>query len=134
MKKILEGMEKYRFVGITLISVFVFLMLIVPIISYADGNTVSNPNKFENPLKPGNDSLASFVQTILNSVVMPIGAIICAFFIIYAGFLFVTARGNEDKLKDAKSALLNAVIGTAILLGAAAISTIISKTIDAIVK
>jgi uncharacterized MnhB-related membrane protein len=50
--------------------------------------------------------------------------------IIYAGFLFVTASGNETKLETAKRALTYALIGTAILLG----SVVIAKGIEATIK
>ena len=50
--------------------------------------------------------------------------------IMYAGFLYVTARGNSSKIEKAHNALLWAVIGAAILLGAWVISQAISSTID----
>ncbi|MDP3661452.1 MAG: hypothetical protein Q8R17_01190 [bacterium] len=66
------------------------------------------------------------------AIVSSIGGIIAVFFIIYAGFLFVTAGGNEEKHKDAKKAILYAVIGTAILLGAQALATILETTINSL--
>jgi hypothetical protein len=50
----------------------------------------------------------------------------------YAGFLFVKARGNEKDLQTAKDALLYALIGGAILLGAYVIAQAIQGTIDAL--
>ena len=49
--------------------------------------------------------------------------------IIYCGFLFVSARGNTEKLTKAKEALLYTVIGAAILLGSWAIAIMISETV-----
>lgn len=45
--------------------------------------------------------------------------------IIYAGLLWMTAAGNEDSVKKAKSILLNSVIGLIILLSAYAISSFV---------
>jgi len=83
-----------------------------------------------NPLKSGTDSLQDFIMTVIRDVVIPIGGVVAVFFIVYSGFLFVTARGSEDKLKTAKRALLYSVIGTAILLGAWVIAEVIASTIN----
>lgn len=65
-------------------------------------------------------------------VVSSIGGILAVFFIIYAGFLFVTAGGSEEKRKSAKWALLYAIIGTAVLVGAQALALIIETTIKSL--
>jgi hypothetical protein len=88
--------------------------------------------KIENPLKGGIDTIPGFLGLVINNIVLPIGGIVAVLYIIYAGFLMVTARGNEAKLKDAKAALLYAAIGTAILLGAWVISQVIGNTICSI--
>ncbi len=53
------------------------------------------------------------------------------FMIIYAGFLFVMDRGSGKGIEQAKRALLYAVIGGVIILGAQAMLTIIQGTVDA---
>jgi predicted transporter len=85
--------------------------------------------KLKNPLGDTVTSLQGFLEAVLNNIVLPIGSIIIVLFIIYSGFLFVTARGNEDQIEKAKHTLLYVVIGAAILLGAVAISTAISGTV-----
>ena len=80
----------------------------------------------QNPLKA--QSLNCFVSDILKLVVN-LGSIVCAFFIIYAGYLFVSARGNETQLTKAKSAFFAAIIGTALLLGSWVIAKVIVGTI-----
>lgn len=53
--------------------------------------------------------------------------------VIYAGFLWMTAAGNEDKIKRAKDVLKAAVIGLVIILSAFAITSfIISQLVGAI--
>ncbi len=49
---------------------------------------------------------------------------------IYSGFLYVMAQGDETKIKTAHRALLYTAIGTAVLLGAAVISAVITATIN----
>ncbi len=51
---------------------------------------------------------------------------------IYAGFLWMTAGGNENQIEEAKKTLINTAIGLAIILSAYAIvSFVISKLVDA---
>ena len=70
----------------------------------------------------------SFAQLVTNiaKIVAEIGVPIAVCAIIWAGFLFVTARGSEEQLKKAKTTFFWAIIGTAILLGAWALTTAIS--------
>lgn len=96
--------------------------------STATSSTTSLNFKIDNPL-PGINTLPDFIRSLLD-IVMTIGIPIVAIFIIYAGFLFVSARGAPDKLTEAKQALLWAVIGAMILLGAYVIATAIQGTVD----
>lgn len=81
----------------------------------------------QNPL--GSQSLIGFFESILD-VIMIFAVPIIVFFIIYAGFLYVTAQGNESKVSTAHMALLYAVIGGVIILGARVILAVISGTIS----
>ncbi len=86
--------------------------------------------KIDNPFNCGaNCTLVTFVNKIIDDLVLPIGAVIAVLMVMYAGFLFVTAGGNSSKIDKAKEALLYAVIGAAVLLGAKLISTAIQGTI-----
>ncbi len=87
----------------------------------------SSPSGFlPNPLC--SQTFADLIANIAK-IVAEIGLPIAAMAIIYAGFLFVTAGGNEEKLKKAKTTFLWSIIGTALLLGAWAIAQAISSFI-----
>jgi len=81
----------------------------------------------ESPLG-GVSNLNNLIEKILE-VVVQIGTPIAVLFIIYAGFLFVTAQGNETKITKAKNAFTWAIIGTAVLLGAWVLAVAIEGTI-----
>ena len=51
---------------------------------------------------------------------------------IWSGFLYVKAQGNPTELEKAKSVFINTCIGTALLLGASLIGTIIDTTIKSL--
>ncbi len=93
-----------------------------------DGTAGNGSRGLTNPLKF--DSLTGFLMAIIN-VILILAVPIIVLFIIYAGFLFVTARGNETQLETAKSALLWSVVGGVIVLGAKIILTIVQGTVDA---
>lgn len=88
------------------------------------------PVTLENPLGPNTD-LRVLIGKILK-LVAELGAIVCIFFIIYAGFLFIKAQGNETELTKAKSVLLWSVVGTAVLLGASVIADLIIGTVESV--
>lgn len=90
-----------------------------PAAESGDGVTLKNPLKV--------NSLEELITAILAAVVK-LGAIILTLAIIWVGFLFVKAQGNAEEVTAARRALVWTVIGGLILLGAQAISTVISST------
>jgi hypothetical protein len=108
----------------------VIYSVLLPIISFADGHAVTcDPSKgvICNPI-PKITSIPGLIKTILEGAIK-IGLPVVALAIIYAGFLFVFARGNPEKLGTAKDTLLYTLIGAAILLGAWAIAKMIESTV-----
>ena len=107
---------------------FVLLFVILPVFSFAvDDVTITT--KIDNPLSA--DTLFCFLKDVLD-VFLTVGIIIAVLFMVYAGFLFVTARGAEAQLTTAKKAFLGAVIGTAIIMGVWVIAQAIVGTVNAI--
>ncbi len=82
----------------------------------------------QNPL--ATTTITEFLQEIL-AVIMIFAVPLIIFMIIYAGFMYVTAQGNESKVSKAHKALLYAVIGGLLILGANIILAVIQGTVDA---
>lgn len=121
--------------GTLLVMIFLPVVLLAQIPNTPNTgipNTPTNPVKFNikisNPFSGGND-LYAFIKTIINEILIPIGGVIAVLMIMYAGFLYVTAGGNETKIKKAHEALLYSAIGAAILLGAWVIAGAIEGTV-----
>ena len=95
----------------------------------ADGQII----QLDNPLggSGGVNTINQLINRIL-AVVILIAAPLAILAVIYSGFLFVKARGNPEKLTDARKTLTWTLIGIAILLGAQLLSTIISGTITSL--
>ena|SRR3989338_8213724 len=68
--------------------------------------------------------LPLIVGRIINGALTLVG-IIFVVLLIYAGFLWMTAAGNEEKVTKAKTLITQAVIGLGITLAAYAITTFV---------
>jgi hypothetical protein len=98
-----------------------FLLLAIPSFVFSETSPLENPTNIP--------TLYDFIRAIL-TVVVKIGIPIATIFIIWAGFLFLTAQGDEAQLTKAKHAFVWACVGTAVLLGAWLLATAIKSTID----
>jgi uncharacterized membrane protein YobD (UPF0266 family) len=74
-------------------------------------------------------SITELLAAILNMVIV-ISIPFVMLFIIYSGFLYVTAQGNPEKLQVANRALVYGVIGGVIIIGSVAILQIVENTVN----
>ena len=124
IKKITE--KKGKILSIIL-TVFFIVIIFLPIFSlHADDKTCDPSKGLCNPISA--NSLNDLVKSALEFAIK-LGIPIIALAVVYSGFLFVSARGNSEKLEEAKRALLYTLIGAAILLGSWAIAQLISETV-----
>lgn len=93
------------------------------------GSSNETVGKIINPIKV--NDFSAFVATVLG-IILRIAIPIVAAFIIYSGLMFVLARGNSEKLEQAKTRLLYTLLGAGILLGAWMIASVIKATIEAL--
>jgi len=82
-----------------------------------------------NPLKA--NTVSELLVNILD-LITQIGVVVVTMGIIYAGFLYATARGNKDKVSKAHEAFYWTIVGSAIVLGAFAITKVVSDTAQAV--
>lgn len=106
----------------TVITSSLMLGLVSRVLADSDGGTIAVT--LINPIKV--DSIQGLLEAVL-AIIVVLATPIIVFFIIYAGFLYVTARGNAEQVKQATRALTYAVIGGVIVLGAMAIATIVKN-------
>ncbi|MFM2381421.1 MAG: hypothetical protein RLZZ76_188 [Candidatus Parcubacteria bacterium] len=93
------------------------------------GSSAGGGLVIENPIKA--KSVGALFEAILD-IVLVFAIPIIVFFIILAGFRYVTARGNGHVIEEAHMALLYALIGGVLILGARVLIEVISGTVDAI--
>ena len=111
-------------------------LVLLPILSFAQGTTgFTIPIKIINPLNSSvGGTLLELLSTILEKIIMPIAAIFVVVWIIYAGFSYVTANGNPQKIKAAHQRFIWALVGAVILLGAAGISKVVENTVSGLIN
>ncbi len=91
------------------------------------GPTTTNPKdgtqEFDWSRASGRILLAIF------EIILRIAGIAAVIFVIYGGFQYILSQGEPDRLKGARSTIVNALIGLAIAVSATAIVNLIGKNI-----
>ncbi|MCA9362755.1 hypothetical protein KC851_00320 [Candidatus Kaiserbacteria bacterium] len=85
---------------------------------------------FDNPLVFNGDYAIVQLLSAILQVFMIISTPVVIFFLIYAGFMYVTGRGNPEKIKAASRALLYGIIGGVVILGSMAIVKIVDNIVS----
>ena len=105
-----------------LIPLFLLFFLAIPVYAQhgltktADASTLSTYNQ----------DVPTMLGTVIGAAMSLVGVV---FFVlsIYAGFLWMTARGDETQAKKARDTLTMSVIGLIIVFGAYAITAFVTK-------
>lgn len=88
--------------------------------------------RLENPLNNEYSSVAGFVAGALKVLVV-VALPVVAFFLVLAGFKYISAQGNSERIKEAHLNFLWVVIGGALILGAWVVATLIGGTVSQVV-
>lgn len=80
-----------------------------------------------------NQNTDTFIESYIGQLLIVIFSILGLIFfalIIYSGFSWMTAQGNESKITEAKKVLINSIIGLIIIFASYAISYFVLNTLD----
>lgn len=93
------------------------IMILVPFIAGAECENVEGG--IPNPIRA-----CSFADLIrdLTQIILTVGLPLAALMIIFSGFKFVTAGGNEEQVKKARQMFYWTIIGAAVIIGARVIA------------
>lgn len=101
----------------------VLSLAIMPVLSFAQTPPSENaPIQSLSGLQTWLTSLLAWLNTIF--------WILTAFFVLFAAFKYLTAQGDEDKIKSAKNMLIYAVIAMVVALFAGGIDTLVDNVIN----
>ncbi len=124
-----------------IIAISVLLVIVLPILTFAQAGIQGSNSSAQtgtnvtigNPTSAGG-TIFEVINTLFQGVVMPIAAVAVVFWIIWAGFSYITAQGIPAKVTIAHQRLLWSLIGAGILLGAAGISQVVKTTINSLLN
>lgn len=91
-----------------------------------DSSSIATEKGLQNPLKFKN--IEDFVAGTLRAIVM-IAIPLITIFIVYAGFKFISARGNPGGLSEAKENFKWVILGAILILSAWVLATLIGGTV-----
>ncbi len=133
MNKYFKNFSKISKHLIALIGCFAILssFLVLPVVVGAN-TTVDPLATVQGAAKlPGNDTDGAIWTMIGNLINVALGVlgVLLVLIIIYAGFLWMTARGATDQVKKAKDMILQAVIGLLIIFAAYALTNFVMTTL-----
>jgi hypothetical protein len=80
-------------------------------------------------LQSGPKTVADLVINIVR-VILTIVGLVFFILIVYGGFKWMTAAGNDQKVAEARKLIINAVIGLAIISAAYAISAFVAAALE----
>jgi hypothetical protein len=98
-----------RFLNVLIWSIFTLFFFVEP--SYA---AINNPE------------VANFTNTTLNTIIA-FASLATTFFLVKGGYLYMTSSGKPDALEEAKKIIKNAILGLALILGAAVYSNLLNN-------
>lgn len=106
----------------------------MPLVASAGGAALTNlqENMASTSVSAGIDSEAQLPELVGNFIGAALGllGVVLVVLIVYAGFIWMTAQGNDEKIKKAKGMITSAVIGMIIIFAAYAITNFV---VDALV-
>jgi amino acid transporter len=110
-----------------IILLFLFIITIFPLLAHAEDKALQALQKIgseQGPYKTittGDNDLAGIVGIGIQAFLGLLGVIFLVL-MLYAGYNWMIARGEEEKVTKAKDTLMRAIIGLLIVVGAYAIS------------
>ncbi len=93
---------------------FLTIGLIVSVLFFSHNVLAQETVNLENPLKVNMDSPASLIGYIIKALLGIIGGVALVM-MVYGGFQWLTAAGNEDKIKSGTQTMLWSAIGLVIV-------------------
>jgi hypothetical protein len=93
-------------------------------------NALGNLQKTAQPAGVEQGDIGTIVGSVINAALTLVGVIFLVL-MVYAGFLWMTARGEEDQINKAKKIIIGTMIGLIITVSAYAITIFVTGQLGA---
>jgi hypothetical protein len=112
-------------------AIVVLLVFVMVLPVFAAPEACSGDTCLKNPLRF--PTLERFIEGVLQAVVM-IALPIIVGFMVFAGFKYIFAQGNQNKITEAHKNFTWVVIGTILILSAWVLATLIGATVTQLLR
>ena len=109
------------------INISKYFSAITPLILLVGASSVEAATKLAQPASGSGATLQDFIAVLIE-IIQAIGIPVLVVCIIYAGYIIVTAGGNEEKVTKGKTWIFWTLIGAAIILSAQVIADLVYST------
>ena len=101
-----------------LIPIFIFLILVMPVFSFAAGLVPECDRSVPGQCTWGFSEFMKLIDNVIKFILFKMAIPIAAIMFVYAGFELVTSGGSTEKRGTAKKVFTNAVYGLVLAAGA----------------
>lgn len=111
------------------VGLFLFSLVFFPSQALAVGNLNSNKTNLSGAAQPAGyteGDIGNITGQIINTALQLVGIIFLAL-MVYAGYLWMTAQGDESQIEKAKKIVTSAIIGLVLTMSAYAITALVTK-------
>jgi hypothetical protein len=107
-------------------------MLFTPLVVVASASPQSITNNLNEFTQPTGIAQASITERIIEGmiVVYQLTGIIFFVMALYAGFMWLTAQGNDETVRKARGYLIGAVVGLLLIVGAYGITLFVTERVS----
>ena len=117
-------MKKFALIKISAISAAVMAFIMPAIVFAADDLGLTNLETVRGGSGVGSTDMVTMIGGIIN-VVMGLLGVVAVLVILYGGFMWMTASGNEEKVGKAKKLIIAGIIGLVVIFAAFAIASFV---------
>lgn len=86
--------------------------------AYAIDFTLSQPGGTNVNGRGNTSSILNRIASSVISIILTIAGVLAVFYLIYSGILYITAGGNAEQTKKARTGIINAIIGVVVIIAA----------------
>jgi hypothetical protein len=108
--------------------IFILIIFFVPLLSHADVS-IKNPLEGLDPNKDGVTDISDIIVGVIN-IVLGIAGASAVLALVYGGFTYISALGDQQKIQSAKTIITYAIVGVIICLASFAIVNILTKALS----
>lgn len=108
----------------TVITTVAGLAAALPVFAQGLGGTINQGLSYATIIGWGTQDLRTTIMLIIN-ILMGFLGIIAVIIILYGGFKWMTAGGNEEQVGEAKKMIIAGIVGLAVIFAAYAIASFV---------